>query len=149
MARMPVPTTMPAAASPGEFPAGPSLALPTLFPYGGADQDVPAFLEETDTAALLVLKDGELVFEQYWLTGGRDVQWLSMSVAKSCISAGIGIAVDEGLIDIQKAIGPAGSFIITPRNIIQKIKGIIIGNINCCESASLSTAEPIIANKAA
>jgi len=38
------------------------------------------------------------------LTGGRDVKWLSMSVSKSFISTGIGIAVDEGLIDIQKPI---------------------------------------------
>ena len=54
------------------------------------------FLVETDTAALLVLRDGAICYERYALTGGPDVPWISMSVAKSVISALVGIAVDEG-----------------------------------------------------
>ena len=45
--------------------------------------ELAAFLAETHTSALLILKDGEIRHEQYWLTGGRDVQWISFSVAKT------------------------------------------------------------------
>src|SRR5690606_38324313 len=57
-----------------------------------------ALLEETDTAALLVIKGGEIRYENYRLTGAPDRHWMSMSVAKSVVSALIGIAVAEGKI---------------------------------------------------
>ena len=68
-------------------------------------RNVEAFLDETDTAALLVIKDGTVRFERYGLTGGPAVHWMSMSVAKSFVSALVGIAVGEGLIrDIDQPI---------------------------------------------
>lgn len=90
---------MKASATPFEFATGPALTLPTTFEFEGNSVDVPTFLTETDTAALLVIEDGAIVFEDYWLTGGEDVTWLSMSVAKSFVSALVGIAVGEGKID--------------------------------------------------
>jgi hypothetical protein len=45
-----------------------------------------------------VLKDGKVRFEQYWRTGGRKVQWISISVAMSFTSALVGIAMRDGLI---------------------------------------------------
>ena len=89
---------MTAAAIPFQFTDGPPIALPTSFPFGGRDVVTETFLAETDTSVLLVLKDGAVRFERYWLTGGRDVRWLSMSVAKSFVSAAIGIAIAEGRI---------------------------------------------------
>ena len=80
------------------FPRGAPTSLPGTFLYGGEQLSVPEFLEATDTSALLVLEDGRVRFEEYWLTGGRDVPWLSMSVAKSFISALVGLAVEEGRI---------------------------------------------------
>jgi CubicO group peptidase (beta-lactamase class C family) len=47
---------------------------------------------------MLVLREGEIRHERYALTGGSEVKWLSMSVAKSFVSALVGIAVEEGLI---------------------------------------------------
>ena len=55
----------------------------------------------------------------------------------------------KGIIDIQNAISPSGSFSTKPRAMIEMIKGMVIGNMNCCESASLSTAEPTTANSEA
>ena len=80
------------------FPRGAPTSLPETFLYRGKQLSVPEFLEATDTSALLVLQDGRVRFEDYWLTGGRDVPWLSMSVAKSFISALVGLAVEEGRI---------------------------------------------------
>ncbi|MGH0033832.1 MAG: serine hydrolase domain-containing protein [Myxococcota bacterium] len=87
---------MPAAATPHSFPEGEPISLPESFDYAGATVDTQTFLAETDTSALLVLEDGRVRYERYMLTGGRDVGWLSMSVAKSFVSAAVGIAVEEG-----------------------------------------------------
>jgi len=88
-----------------EFESGAAVPLPTSFMYLGAEVQTSEFITRTDSGALLVLKDGKVTFEQYWQTGGRDQTWLSMSVAKSFISALIGIAVDQGLIgDITQPV---------------------------------------------
>ncbi len=89
-------TTLSASPDPQPFDVVEQITLPASFAYRGAQLDTKAFLTETDTAALLVLRDGQIIHEQYRLTGGPNVTWLSMSVAKSFISALIGIAVEEG-----------------------------------------------------
>ena len=91
-------STMPAAANPQKFLQAARLQLPPSFSHQGQTYETQAFLETTDTAALLVLKNGEIIYENYWLTGGPNVNWLSMSVAKSFVSATLGIAVDEGFV---------------------------------------------------
>ncbi len=83
-------------ATPHRFPDGPQIDLPTTFDVQGSPADTEHFLDLTDTAALLVLHDGRVVHEQYRLTGGPDVQWISWSVAKSFVSALVGIAVEHG-----------------------------------------------------
>ena len=85
-----------AAATPHQFPDEPTVDLPASFEYRVNTLETEAFLDVTDTAALLVLRDGAVVHEQYRLTGGRDVQWISWSVAKSFVSAMVGIAVRDG-----------------------------------------------------
>lgn len=83
---------------PFDFPDGEPIDLPETYSCRGETRSLPGLLEDTDTAALLVLKDGAVRYEQYYLTGGREVPWLSMSVAKSFLSALIGIALAEGAI---------------------------------------------------
>ncbi len=72
--------------------------LPGTFAFKDRRSDTQRFLQQTDTAALLVLQDGQIIYERYWLTGGRETPWLSMSVAKSFVATLVGIAVQEGLI---------------------------------------------------
>ncbi|MGI9325645.1 MAG: serine hydrolase domain-containing protein [Pseudomonadales bacterium] len=91
-------STLSPSSDPYEFPEGASIELPQSFTYADESVSTEEFLDQTDTTAVLVLKDGEVRFETYRLTGGRAVNWLSMSVAKSFISALVGIAVDEGYI---------------------------------------------------
>ena len=76
-----------------------SIPLPISFNFNNEKVEAKSFLKRTDTSALLVLKDGEIQFEKYWLTGGEKVQWMSMSVAKSFISALVGIAIRDGHIN--------------------------------------------------
>ena len=82
--------------SPLPWPVGTERVLPATYRLGGEQRSVEAFLVDTDTAALLVLVDGEIRHERYLLTGGPDVRWMSMSVAKSFVSTLVGIAVDDG-----------------------------------------------------
>ncbi|SHN45229.1 serine hydrolase domain-containing protein [Cryptosporangium aurantiacum] len=101
-----VPTSeMAPSSKPYSWPQGDPIRLPATFPFGRQTRSTADFLADTDTAALLVLVDGAVRYESYWLTGGPDVQWLSMSVAKSFVSALAGIAVAEGHItDINEPI---------------------------------------------
>lgn len=94
-----VPTrAMAPSSTPCAWPAGDPIELPATFAFDGTVRETERFLAETDTAAVLVLKDGIIRYESYRLTGGPDVPWLSMSVAKSFVSALVGIAVAEGRI---------------------------------------------------
>ncbi len=86
------------AAQPFDFAEGAPMRLPVAYDFEGERRSLHALLGGTHTAALLVLKNGAVRYENYWLTGGRRVQWLSMSVAKSFVSALVGIAEAEGLI---------------------------------------------------
>lgn len=88
---------MAASTSPRPWPVGDTISLPDTFVgHDGVERSTAGFIADSETAALLVLKDGEIRYEQYWLTAGVDTQWLSMSVAKSWISALVGVAVAEG-----------------------------------------------------
>lgn len=89
-------TTLAPSTTPFQFPEGEKIILPKDFSYDGKSFATEQFLADTDTSALLVIHDGEIRYENYWRTGGRHTQWLSMSVAKSFTSALVGIAVAEG-----------------------------------------------------
>jgi len=50
---------------------------------------------------MLILHEGKLVYEKYADGQGPDVPHIAMSVTKSVLSALVGIAVKDGLIDVQ------------------------------------------------
>lgn len=92
-------STVSASATPDNLIVGDEMELLEAFEHESQKSATAAFLEETDTVALLVMQDGKVRYENYWLTGGADVQWPSWSVAKSYVSALVGIAINEGLIE--------------------------------------------------
>ena len=57
-----------------------------------------SFMEATDTAGLMVLQDGKVLFEDYGLGMGADDRWTSFSVAKSFTSTLLGAAIRDGSI---------------------------------------------------
>lgn len=96
---------MSASPQPFLFTRGEAMTLPSGYRHDGQRRSIEALLDETETMALLVLKDGTLVFERYAPWGGPDRRWKSMSVAKSVISAALGIALGESLIgSIEESI---------------------------------------------
>jgi len=71
------------------LPYGPDKALPE-----GAD----AWTEERSLTSLLVLKDGQIVHESYYKGTGAEDRRISWSVAKSYLSALVGVLLAEGAI---------------------------------------------------
>jgi CubicO group peptidase (beta-lactamase class C family) len=54
------------------------------------------FLAANDTQAFLVIQDDAILYEKYWNGAARDSIVTSFSVAKSFVSALVGIAIEEG-----------------------------------------------------
>jgi CubicO group peptidase (beta-lactamase class C family) len=68
------------------------------------------FLRATDTAAMMAVADGQVVFE-YGLTGRR---YKSHSIRKTFVSAMYGAEVDAGTIDLDSTMGELGIDDINP-----------------------------------
>lgn len=60
--------------------------------------DLDTFLDETGTTAFIVIQDDAILYEKYFNGFQRDSWFTSFSMAKSFLSALIGIAIDEGAI---------------------------------------------------
>jgi CubicO group peptidase (beta-lactamase class C family) len=75
------------------------IALPLTYEYEGATRNVRQFLEETETSGLIALRDGRVIYEEYTLGSSPETRWISWSVAKSFVSAMVGIAINDGLIE--------------------------------------------------
>ncbi len=52
----------------------------------------------------------------------------------------------KGIIEHQKASGELGSFMTVIITMKLKMMGSVMGSWSCCESCTLSTAEPTAAN---
>jgi CubicO group peptidase (beta-lactamase class C family) len=81
-----------------EIPPGHRIDLPTTYRFAGKTLATRPFLAAVDTTGLIVIRDGKVVHEEYWLGNDQDTRWISWSVGKSFISALVGIAVAEGKI---------------------------------------------------
>lgn len=80
--------------------------LPATYRFEGAEHDLAAFLDRTVTTGLMVVHQGTVTHEEYRLGADETSPFTSWSMAKSVISALIGIAIDEGHIaDIRDPIG--------------------------------------------
>ena len=73
--------------------------LPETFEFKGQSLDTEAFLARTATTSLLVIRGDRIEFEDYYLGTAAEDQRISWSIAKSFLSALVGIALDEGAIE--------------------------------------------------
>ncbi len=91
-------TTLTASSDPLPLPRDPR-PLPATFEYRGQVRDTERYLEYSRSTGLIVLRGGRVAHERYWLGHGEDGVHISWSVAKSFVSALVGIALDEGHFD--------------------------------------------------
>ena len=85
--------------SPRELPPSEASIDGLTFEVNGEEYDIYDYLALNNVTGLIVLKDGEVVYETYQRGNDRDTRWMSMSVAKSISSTLAGMAIKDGLID--------------------------------------------------
>ena len=83
------------------FPRAES-SLPQAFQFRGESIKSLDFLDKSYTQGLLVIQDGVITYENYWLGQSETTPHISWSVSKSFISTLIGIAIEEGYIKSVK-----------------------------------------------
>lgn len=87
------------------LPTGPApaqLELPVN--VGGVGRSLDDFLAGTDTLAFLVVQHDRLVYERYFDGARADDLQTSFSAAKSFVSTLVGIAADQGLLDVSEPV---------------------------------------------
>ncbi|WP_414902117.1 serine hydrolase domain-containing protein [Sphingomonas flavalba] len=72
--------------------------LDFTYAFDGQTRTTDGAMARTFTSALLVMKDGKIVFERYRNLSDEQTRFLSMSASKSITSILIGIAIDRGAI---------------------------------------------------
>ena len=106
--------------------------LPDNYFFEGEKLSLQEGIAHFHTDGLLILHDGKVLFEQYWNGNTKDSKHISFSVAKSYLSALVGIAFDENLINSMddtvekylpefKGTGYEG---VTIKNLLQMSSGI-------------------------
>jgi CubicO group peptidase (beta-lactamase class C family) len=106
--------------------------LPESFKYGKKEISTKEFLQRSETTALIVLKDEDITHESYYLGTDENDKRISWSVAKSFLSAIIGIAVERGQIksindlvtDYVPSLKNSGYNNVTIKNVLQMSSGV-------------------------
>jgi CubicO group peptidase (beta-lactamase class C family) len=80
-----------------ELPSKP-MSIEGEFTVGDKTLDLEGYLEATATNALVVVKDGNIVYERYRNESDENTRFLTFSVAKSYVSTLIGLALADGAI---------------------------------------------------
>ncbi|HYK38684.1 MAG TPA: serine hydrolase domain-containing protein, partial [Candidatus Eremiobacteraceae bacterium] len=102
------------------------------FEAGGKKYDLYDYLALNRVVGLLILKNGEVVLEDYELGVGPTTRWPSYSVAKSASSTLIGAALQDGFIkslddpvtNYVPALKGGGYEGVSVRNVIQMASGV-------------------------
>ena len=107
--------------------------LPEIFSFEGETKNLQKYLDYFWTDGMIVIHKDEIVYENYWLGNSESKKHISWSVAKSFISALVGIAFEEGLIDslddpITKYLDDfknTGYDSVSIKNILQMSSGVL------------------------
>ena len=89
---------MPASQNPYQFDTK-EYELPETYFFEGKEQNLEEGLSHFKTDGLIVLHDNKMLYENYWNANSISTKHIAFSVTKSFVSALVGIAVDEALIE--------------------------------------------------
>ena len=95
------PTSTPIKASedPYTFNKIDDFIMPDTYEFEGEEKQIIESIDYFNTDGLMILKDGEVQYENYWNENKETSRHIIWSVSKSFLSALVGIALDEGLIE--------------------------------------------------
>ncbi len=102
------------------------------FAVDGVGMTVDEYFERQRVAGLLVLKDGQVVYERYGLGNTAQTRWVSFSVAKSVVAMLYGAALKDGYIksldekvtDYLPRLKDSAYADTTLRNLLQMASGV-------------------------
>lgn len=106
--------------------------LPDEYTYRGEKQNLRSFLDRTGTTGFIVVRDDTILFEEYYQGNTETSKAISWSVAKSFVSALLGIAVSEGYIkdihqpvtDYLPSLKKSGYDGVSIKNVLQMSSGV-------------------------
>ena len=117
--------------------------------------DLLTVLDDNDTRAFMVLKDGKIVVEEYFDGFKQDSSWVWFSAAKSLMSFLIGIAQENNFLSIDdssndylgegwSSLTPSQESAIKVRNHLSMSTGIDfnVENTNCTDPSCLEYLNP-------
>lgn len=117
-----------------DLPRVDGFAMPAI-EFGGQTRDYARFAEDTFTNAMLVLKDGRIVFEDYRNRMTPQTRHVAFSMSKTITAMLAGIALERG--DIDSLDDPAEKYVpqladtgydgVTVRQLLQMRSGVDYG----------------------
>jgi len=123
-------TTMTASTQPHNYLVGNEIELPTDFQFQNKTYSTEQFLKDSWTTGFLVIQNGSIVFENYYLGNTKFTQNISWSMAKSFISALFGVAMEENYInDIMETVD----------TYLPELKGTAYGDVRIKDVLQMST----------
>ena len=111
---------------------GDPLNVPSSFAYNDQKLGTRQFLKDSWTTGLIVIQNDEIALEDYYLGNSAVTQNISWSMAKSFISALIGIAVNDGhIISIEQSVDAYATSLegsgyegVSIKNVLQMSSGV-------------------------
>lgn len=94
---------VPAAAPAAKFEDA-GIAFSLEYKFRGENKGVEQYLADTYANALLILKDGKLVYERYRNGTDQDTRFATFSISKSIVSLLVGIAIERGEIEDEDVL---------------------------------------------
>lgn len=91
-------SNMDPSSNPFIYPKGANIELPKSFDFNNKELNTTQFIKDSWTTGLLIIQNDSIIFEDYYLGNTEKTNNISWSMAKSFISALIGIAIDDGFI---------------------------------------------------
>jgi CubicO group peptidase (beta-lactamase class C family) len=82
---------------PWALPDGAPMAMPSI-EFGGETRGYQRFAEDTFTNALLVIRDGKVVFEDYRNRSDAPTRFIGFSMSKTITAMLVGVALEQGKI---------------------------------------------------
>ena len=128
----PVSQPIKASKRPHVFEKTENFELPKTYSFEGKDKSMSEAIEYFQTDGMIILHKGKLVYENYWNKNTENTRHIIWSVSKSFLSALVGIALNDGLIEsiddpitkYLKDFNGTGYEGVSVKNLLQMSSGI-------------------------